>query len=156
MLCDACKHNEAVVHRIMVINGVKHEQHLCAQCAQKATTISFKLPSLADLTNVSFKAQQPNLTCVCGMTLKDFKEGGLVGCPECYTTFSDALTPIIKRAQGGRIQHVGEQPRSCGPASENNLEALRKELSAAIENEQYEQAAVLRDRIKALTEEEKQ
>ncbi len=156
MLCDACKQNEAVVHRIMIINGVKHEQHLCTQCAQKATTISFKLPSLADLTNVSFKAQQPNLTCVCGMTLKDFKEDGLMGCPECYKTFCDALTPIIKRAQGGRTQHVGEQPHCPDDVPANNLKALRGELAAAIKNEDYEQAAVLRDRIKALAGEEKQ
>lgn len=156
MLCDKCGTNEAVVHRIMVINGKKTEQHLCGECAKKSGTLSFKLPSFADLTSVSFKAKEPGTACQCGMTLESFKEGGLFGCPKCYDTFGDAMLNIVKSSQGGRSQHLGAKPSSGVPAVESQLSSLRRELTDAIEKEEYERAAELRDRIRSISTEGKQ
>ena len=151
MLCDSCKQNEAVVHRIVVINGQKHERHLCAQCAEAAGSLVFKLPSFAELMDVSFKSaeKEEEAACGCGMTLSRFREGGLLGCPHCYETFREALLPVIERSQGGRRQHMGARPTLDSPA-QTELEKRRAELRAAVEKEDYEQAARLRDEIRAL------
>ncbi len=151
MLCDSCKQNEAVVHRIVVINGQKNERHLCAKCAEAAGSVAFKLPSFAELMNVSFKSaeKEEEAACECGMTLSRFREGGLLGCPKCYETFREELMPVIERSQGGRRQHMGARPVMGAPAL-TELEKRREELRAAIEQEDYEQAARLRDAIRAL------
>lgn len=151
MLCDSCKQNEAVVHRIVVINGQKHERHLCAQCAEAAGSISFKLPSFAELMNVSFKnaETEDEAACPCGMTLSRFRESGLLGCPHCYETFRQELMPVVQRSQGGRCQHMGARPQ-VGNAEASELDKRREELRAAIAREDYEQAARLRDEIRAL------
>ena len=154
MLCDSCKQNEAVIHRIVVINGKKHEQHLCAQCAEAAGSVSFKLPTFAELMNISFKgAPEEETACECGVTLARFRETGLLGCPKCYDTFREELTPVIERSQGGRRQHLGTRPAFTA-ASQSELEKLREELHAAVETEDYEQAARLRDQIRALEAEQ--
>lgn len=155
MLCDSCKQNEAVIHRVMVINGQKHERHLCAQCAQAAGSLSFKLPTFAELMNVSFQsaAQEEKAACQCGMTLPRFRETGLLGCPQCYETFRPELMSIIERSQGGRRQHMGVRPVLAAQA-QSGLEKLREELRWAVEKEDYEQAARLRDEIRAMEAEQ--
>lgn len=153
MLCDSCKQNEAVVHRIVVINGKKHEQHLCAQCAKAAGSLTFKLPSFAELMNVPFQreADEDEAACECGMTLSRFRETGLLGCPKCYDTFREELGPVIERSQGGRRQHMGVRPAFGAPAQEaSELEKLKEALRQAVESEDYEQAAGLRDQIRAM------
>jgi len=154
MLCDSCGKHEAVIHRVMIINGKKLERHLCPNCAVKGGSISFKLPSLTDLTSVSFKAEEPDRACICGATLEDFQESGLLGCPKCYETFAEELLPVIKRSQGGRSQHLGTKPSVVSPV-DSMLSSLRKELSDAIEKEEYELAAELRDKIRELSGEGK-
>lgn len=153
MLCDSCKQNEAVVHRIVVINGKKHEQHLCAQCAKAAGSLSFKLPSFAELMNVPFQGQADadEAACACGMTLSRFRETGLLGCPKCYATFQEELEPVIERSQGGRRQHMGVRPAFGASAQEASaLEKLKEALRKAVEGEDYERAASLRDQIRAM------
>ncbi len=152
MLCDSCKQNEAVIHRIAVVNGKKSERHLCAQCAKNAGFYSIKLPSFAELMDLSAAepAEQENTqACECGMTLARFRETGLLGCPKCYETFRDALAPIIERSQGGRSRHMGTRPPYASPAQADR-DRLKEALKAAVEKEDYEQAARLRDQIRAL------
>lgn len=149
MLCDSCKQNEAVIHRIVVINGKKSELHLCAQCAKSSGGLTFKLPTFAELMDIAATepADQDEPACACGMTLSKFRETGLLGCPQCYQTFRTALAPIIEGSQGGRSQHMGTRPAYDAPA-QSELDKLREALRAAIETENYEQAAQLRDQIR--------
>lgn len=97
-------------------------------------------------------------------------ENGLLGCADCYDTLRDELLPVIKRAQGGRIRHTGRRPEGWIKPQEkaeetaskpvvheeprmpaDPIETLRAELKAAVEREEYERAAVLRDEIRSLT-----
>ena len=162
MLCDNCKVNQAGVHTVTIINGVKQEHYLCPECAKSA---QFSLPSIMDLLS-GMQMTQPHVevpTCVCGNSFAQFQKTGLLGCPECYKTFESALTPVIKRAQGGRVRHVGRKPQflqrenqqegsealpPCGPKSE--CARLRDELKIAVTEERYERAAELRDRLRVL------
>lgn len=161
MLCDNCKHNQASVHTVTIINGVKQEHYLCSECAKGA---QFSLPSLMDLlygVQPSGLAQAEDTVCSCGNSLLKFQKTGLLGCPECYTTFRGALLGVIKRAQGGKLRHVGRSPaqeagamaqkkapKPCSPQDE--CARLKEELKAAVAEERYERAAELRDRLRAL------
>ena len=162
MLCDNCKVNQAGVHTVTIINGVKQERYLCPECA---TSAQFSLPSIMDLlSGVQAMQQAEQPICACGNSFARFQKTGLLGCPECYKTFENALTPVIKRAQGGKIRHVGRKPQlikrqqkpnaaveeavPCGPKSECGR--LREELKKAIAEERYERAAELRDRLRIL------
>lgn len=167
MLCESCKQNEATVHTMTIINGVKEEHYLCPECANAA---QFKLPSLMDMLGGSTFAmpQMPaSKVCECGKSLGAFNKSGLLGCADCYTTYPNAIRSIIKRVQGGKTRHVGRMPENFIPAADtqtapvieekvpqiSEVDRLRSELQEAVAQEKYERAAELRDRIRALESE---
>jgi protein arginine kinase activator len=88
----------------------------------------------------------------CGFTQADFKKAGRLGCPECYKTFSEALQGLIKTMHKG-THHVGKVPESLRQSRDlsDRLKALQKKLNKAIEEEDFEEAAILRDEIKQTT-----
>jgi len=165
MLCEQCKQAPATVHITQVVNDVRRETHLCEDCAEKAagdigsawTGISFsKLlggllapESMAGLASPSpaTVGRCPN----CGLTFADFRRLGHLGCSECHVVFSQQLEPVLRRIHGGTV-HAGKIPaRQAGPLKvRRELEGLRQELKEAIGKEDYERAAVLRDRIRLL------
>jgi len=85
----------------------------------------------------------------CGFTQADFKKSGRLGCPECYRTFAEALEGLLKTMHKG-TRHVGKAPESLRASRDlsDRIRALQKRLAKAIEAEDFEQAAVLRDEIK--------
>ena len=62
------------------------------------------------------------------------------------------LLPLIERMHGSS-QHVGKVPANAGAeiVKKNELIQLRKELNEAVERENYEKAAELRDKIYELS-----
>lgn len=167
MRCDRCD-NEATVHEVTVVGGKRVEKHLCESCAredgltvQPTEPISALLskfimaPGLAQqASGTPKKSGEPAApTCSeCGMTWMEFRKSGLLGCAHCYEAFESRLAPLIERAQEGATHHVGKAPRgSAGLADhQRTIRALRAELAEAIEAEQYEHAAQLRDSITQL------
>jgi len=153
---------EANVHYTQIINGNKVEMYLCSQCAEEKGKFTFSpqlsLGSLlwgfglgggADYPGIG---QQPVLRCnVCGMSFDDFKRMGKLGCPNCYRVFRNNLEPILRRLHGS-TEHTGKVPAKLADEikTSSEIERLKAELAAAIENEQYEKAAELRDRIREL------
>lgn len=165
MKCDQCKKKEATFFYEESINGQKRSLHLCADCAkelkksgelsptfEEAPLFSYPdlLGSLFGTAHTARNAETPRCPC-CGATLRDLQKSGKVSCPSCYTAFAEALSPTI-RSLHGNVTHVGRAPALRRAASEKRqqLSALKAELKAAIENEQYEKAAELRDRIREL------
>jgi len=166
MLCDVCKKQEATVHFTEIINGKVTKHHLCEKCAKKLG-LDWESPfapshfSLADLLSgfidlptspeIGRKLKAPLKCPNCGATYKDFKETGRLGCSECYTTFSAELLPLLQRLHGA-TQHVGKIPSTyiMDKTSQKILSKLQKELERAVAKEEYEKAAVLRDKIKKL------
>jgi protein arginine kinase activator len=94
------------------------------------------------------------LTCpICGSTWAQFKQGGLMGCAHDYEQFAGKLVPLLKRAQEGATEHVGKVPAGRKTQEADRQVAtlrLRRELQKAIDAENYEQAARLRDQLKSL------
>lgn len=168
MVCDNCKKNEATVHIKKIINGSKQEYSLCDVCANELNEMNFSdvssmgfssnftvqdlLGGIIDYVNQSTQSNVNVPTCKnCGMAYSEFKKTGLVGCMECYDSFKTAMTPVIKRVQGG-VDHIGKIPKKSGKEimERRKLLKLKEELSGAILNEEYELAAELRDKIREI------
>jgi len=136
--------------------------HICQSCAKskaqelkKQLSISELLSGLMDIEGIA--ETRPAVKCPkCGMTYADFKKQGRLGCENCYTTFKDKLFPLLRKVHGA-TRHSGKVPgiviKKMG-ASEG-LKELKKRLERAIEMEEYEEAARLRDEIKKIENKDK-
>ncbi len=134
------------------------EQWLCEACAQAKHELFSQAKDLAEVWKL-LKAQQPaarkqppSVACPdCGMTLRDFRQRGRLGCPRDYEIFGAQLHDLLERLHGS-ARHVGRGPRQDESAvlRRRRLDELQQELASAIRDEAYEHAARLRDEIKSL------
>lgn len=155
MLCNECGKNNATVHVTKILNGVKTETHLCEECAKKQQAYfnsNFSMESLlAGMLNDAFPANNMNKeSCkTCGMTFDEFRQKGKFGCSDCISTFRSRLMPAINNIQG-YDNHIGKIPKKAGGKYkiQKDIEKLKLELRNMIEQEKYEEAAVIRDKIK--------
>lgn len=161
MICQKCGKHQATVHLKQIINGVCHEEYLCPSCANGGNsffTESFDV-SADSLFEALFSggrqtAQTAKVTCpLCGASLRDIQKSGKAGCAKCYEVFAVELKNAAYRIHGG-VQHVGRAPGNHREAMERQakLEQLRERQAKAIEEQDFELAAKLRDEIKELTE----
>ena len=159
MLCARCKKRQATVHLTEVIEGKKIEKHLCEQCAvEEGITIKSHV-SLNDLLSNFLQSQgaaseeASSLICPeCGVSFMEFRQNGLLGCPNDYEVFAKPLEPLLERAHGGAAVHIGKLPARAGvdDRRHHDLIRLRRQLDEAVKVEDYETAAHLRDEIRAL------
>ncbi|MFC1739376.1 UvrB/UvrC motif-containing protein [Planctomycetota bacterium] len=163
MRCQICKNNEATIHLTEINKGQRTEVHVCAQCAQQqGITIKSQMP-LNELLD-SLLASQPEdeelfgsleqeQTCPhCGFTLEQFRKEPRLGCPYDYEVFKKQLLPIIKRAHNEKTRHRGKAPSKVSIETKKQLKLseLQMQLEQAVQKEDYETAAKLRDRINEL------
>lgn len=176
MLCDICKKNPATIHIQEIAGNEKKTLHLCQECAQKKAQedSSFQAFNLAEvLYNISNQlnpqevrkpdTEHSGIFCpTCGWDYASFRKTGRLGCPDCYNAFRDTLKSVLGAMHRGTT-HTGKIPCEYhGPAPEKgeiNFAALRKELeklqnglNAAVASEEFERAAILRDKINELKE----
>src|ERR1700722_5538714 len=159
MKCEKCN-KTATVHLTKIHAGKKIEKHLCEQGAAQAEGLPVKAhtPINELLTNFvlahSGMTKETGAGCAqCGITWAEFRSGGLLGCEHDYAFFDKDLTPLLQRAHEGATHHLGKVPTRRGGTSvpvkrQLDLTRLRKELSRAVESEDYERAAKLRDQIR--------
>lgn len=162
MLCEKCGKNNATTHIRTVVNGVVTEHNLCGYCAAKEGYTDIGKSQLGEMlasvfgdvltSNSSYTA----LRCsCCNASFSDIAESGKVGCSECYKTFYEQLLPYLKRVHGS-TKHAGKIPNKAPlmvtPAKET-VESLRMKLNELVRNEQFEEAAVIRDKIRKIEEE---
>lgn len=161
MVCNICGTNEATIHLTEIVNEQMVEIHLCETCAQEKGT-EFKThfnvgDLLSGLTNLAKEiggeerswTKCPN----CGLSYEEFGRTGRLGCAECYEAFSKLLLPLIKRVQHS-IQHVGKRPSRLAPPLRINqdLKELQNRLVKFVQQEEFEEAARIRDQIRQLEE----
>ena len=158
IICQNCKQEKAVVHLTDIKGDQKVETHLCLACAHKLgvayqTTVS--LSSLSELlSQVTAEGQEqpqevPDITCeVCSMSLAEFQKEGRFGCANDYAVFREHIMPLLERVHDG-TSHMGKVPRSAGDdvKAPAEVRALRAKLQAAVGEEDYEEAARLRDEL---------
>jgi len=152
MLCDICHKNLATVHLTEIINDEVVEMHICRECSKS------KKKELIDNVDVFgfFKKEHKEkkvelLKCdFCGISYQEFKKNGLLGCGKCYDVFRRQLLPLLKKIHSF-LWHVGKSHLSTDKkiVSKISIEKLREQLSRAINLEEYEEAAKLRDKISA-------
>lgn len=162
MICEKCKQNKATVHLTKILNNKKMEMHLCEDCARKGNDTIFENPFTINnfLTGLLDSVQASPLkvdyikatTCSkCGMTYGKYKQLGRLGCANCYGVFRDKLTPLIKNVHRS-TEHTGKIPEKAGERIKivREIANLKHEIQQVLANEEYEKAAILRDRIKKL------
>lgn len=159
MLCQNCGKYEATTHVKRIINGEAAEAHLCPSCAHAlgyddvfggfGNTFSellggfFGEPASAGLRSHSIRCEK------CGNTFNDIVNSGKLGCADCYKTFYDKLLPSFQRIHG-KTRHEGKKPIIFDgkESKENKLQKLEADLKAAVERQDFERAAEIRDEIK--------
>ena len=150
MLCQKCRKRNAQYHSSRIINNQLVDIHLCKRCVennsnQEHTNNIDGLLEVLVKTNVYDKNQTDELQCkTCGTTLSELQKNGLVGCPHCYTIFSDYLLKDKNKSH----RRTGRTPKGL-----EFIERLEKKLKRAVESEDFEEAAQLRDKIKDLEKE---
>ena len=159
-LCDNCGSKPATVNLTQIENNEMSSYHLCEDCAAQkgleATTepSSSPLPDfLAQIGDEPREEEDSDNECsFCGLTFAAFRETGRLGCPHCYETFEAHLRRLLRRVHGG-TKHVGKiylPPDPTVPEIEKQMEGLRRRLNRAVEAEDFERAAELRDQIRSL------
>jgi len=159
MKCEKCGKNTATTHIHSVVNGVVREYNLCNSCAAENGYANGTHNSLAGMLASMFGEflntgiPSSSVRCpVCSSTFSDIAKIGKVGCSECYKTFEDELMPYLKRVHGS-TKHVGLVPNKAPimvVEKEETVDSLRMQLNRLVAEERYEEAAVIRDKIKEL------
>lgn len=159
MKCEKCGKNTATTHIHSVVNGVVRDYNLCSACASQSGYSGSAHNSIAGMLASMFgefmsEGISKNSPCcpVCGATFSDIAKTGKVGCSECYKTFSNELMPYLKRVHGS-TKHVGVVPNKAPimvVQNEETPDSLRMQLNRLVAEEKYEEAAVIRDKIKEL------
>jgi protein arginine kinase activator len=162
MLCDDCGSTDAVVHVTQIVHNQMSVRHLCEKCAQAKGLENTEGPTNFPLTDFLAQmgeeehAESPTGDAgrcgFCGLTFADFRETGRLGCPHCWVTFDVHLRGLLRRIHGGTT-HVGKvylPPDPTASEREKRLEALRRRLQRAVDAEDFERAAEIRDQIRAL------
>ena len=171
MLCEKCKKRTATVFYNENINGKTRSFSLCGECAAKLR----EKGDIQDITSMTgsfadpFSALHDNLfgsffgipsgmvshgqkQCPgCGTTYLEINKSGKVGCPECYAVFREELSGLLSSVHG-TPGHTGSVPAKHRAKQERDqkLQRMKDELQAAIQTEDYEKAAALRDEIRKL------
>ena len=157
-VCQRCNEAKATVH-ITDTMPTKKERHLCERCAETEGVIMKQNPPTANDMLKQFiqhkvgLSESTDLTCPkCSMSFRDFQLKGLLGCPHDYEAFHNLLMPLVSRAHEGASRHVGKVPATADETvqRQTGLIRLRRELQDALDQENYERAASVRDQIEAL------
>jgi protein arginine kinase activator len=160
-ICQECKKRPATIHYTEIVNDQMVTLNLCVECAaDKGVSVeksgSYGLGDLvAGLIDDGATSEAERIGKVrcprCGYDYSEFKKIGRLGCPECYEAFETQLLPVLRHVHGS-THHTGKVPPAVRSRTEARQRAssLREELSRAIEAEEYERAAAIRDEIRDL------
>lgn len=153
MMCQLCGERVATVCLNIDINGVKCKQYICEECAEKHRLKEDVSPAAILRIVKEIKRTEDNggecpvdakeSKCSnCGMLYSEFLDKNALGCEHCYDEFADMLEPIIKA-----ISKNKEEPARGTVNINSELLKLQLQLKRAVEAENYEEAAILRDKI---------
>jgi protein arginine kinase activator len=164
--CERCGEEPASVHLLRVVDGAVSHTHLCPSCAEgmaeevDGLALVLAVPSVlrnlnkgaADAPVRPPAVEREERSCsVCGTTLTDLKESGLVGCAKCYETFTEQLETSLQIG-AERTEHLGKIPHR-GPETDtlrHEILRLKRMLRELVACERFEEAAGVRDRLTEL------
>jgi protein arginine kinase activator len=163
MRCENCGEREAEIQLTHIEGGEMATSHLCSECASEkglSAAIPPEAAPLADfLAEIGEQGAEPALAgadegcSYCGTRPQDFRKTGRLGCSHCYPHYAAQLRGLLRRVHGA-TQHVGKiylgQTVEEGDVTAR-VATLRRRLERAVEIEDFEAAASLRDQIHDLT-----
>ena len=169
--CDLCNKNPATIKYSRIDGGQVREMLICAVCASEHSPLHRRAEAEAGglkslfatllkekgMMEAGAKADAAPQTCsVCGMTFESYRRKCLLGCSGCYESFAEPLMADLRKIHGA-IHHRGKVPEGQAQAihQQSTIVGLRRQLSEAVEREDFEAAAHLRDQIHGLENEEK-
>jgi protein arginine kinase activator len=167
MLCENCKKREGAP-KVYILNGVTKIRYLCQECSsqilkQKMGTglgsgflddFGDIFNDLGDIFDQLFGVERnaptiPSLKCShCGTTSNEFLNTAFVGCAHCYQAFASIMDSVIRKCQKDNI-HTGKGPNGIAKTY-INLQRLNAELKKAVQEERYEDAAIIKKQIEQL------
>ena len=164
MLCQHCHQREAIVHLTITENEQTRGVYLCKSCAEKTQEVSFVfhpaivpefLQALFGFNPASIEQPSEQTCPKCGISFSRITQAGKLGCSTCYETFEAQLEPLLRRIHGGG-QNVGKVPARLGGAIKSRMEQrkLKEKLQNLIQQEAFEEAAVVRDQIREIDQEQ--
>jgi len=150
MLCEKCGKNNATVMYTQIVNGQKSSLNICSACASQESIFD----NFGSLLSFGTREQILNTVCpCCSMTLSEFTRRGKAGCGQCYKTFRKHTEAMLKKIHG-TAKHIDapspqrEEKAPQKKEAKSELEILREKLAGAINEENFEEAAILRDKIR--------
>ena len=172
MLCEKCKKNNASVHYRYNDNGTITEKHLCSDCAKESGLLSdsgivspgfwndnifsdsfSKIPFPSSFAGYKPRSDKTvcNVCPGCGMTENEFRASGKFGCEMCYSVFNNLVNAMLMKMHMS-VEHKGKVPagRNEALSLKRKIEKLRADMKCAVDNQEYEEAAKIRDIIRAL------
>ena len=164
MICDECKSENATLHTLNIVNGIKSERHLCAKCQAKLEAreapmggLAGLFSSFADFSGALLEQERKRevrevKSCpLCSISIGEVLKRGFLGCPRCYDAFIEMLMPMIQKVQSGTM-HRGKSPGGIRMPRTNDGEILRlkKELANVVAVENYEEAALIQAKLRIL------
>lgn len=165
MICESCHQNLATVHLTEIVQKYKKETHLCEECARTKGVpykTQFSVKEFLGGLGAKKESEAPVLAApasselgepcpTCGLSFDEFRKTGRLGCHNDYEHFRRGLLPLLEKIHGA-VQHTGRVPARVGDRVERQrlIAALQRDLSQAVEREEYERAAELRDKIRGL------
>jgi protein arginine kinase activator len=160
MKCEICGLKDAVIHIRQIQKDLVHELHICEECAQEKglmreedseLPIANLLSGLLEGKDLTGAAEVKEACTHCGMKASEFRKQGKLGCPECVHAFEKDVRAIVSQ-MAARPRHTGKAPHASAgeQAATVKSDGLREELRGAVEREEYELAAQLRDRLREM------
>jgi protein arginine kinase activator len=161
-LCQICGKNPATVHYTEIHDNKMSEIHVCPHCAEEKGInapqakqkfdLADVIASMVDTMTNTDEERVGRVQCPrCGLLYSAFKETGRLGCADCYAAFQFQLRPLLRRIHGD-TRHRGKSPSHDGESvsKSRQMQRLYDELHRAVEREEFERAAEVRDEIKRL------
>jgi protein arginine kinase activator len=160
MQCESCGNAEAIIQFTKVEDDQARVFHLCQSCASEQGLDVPETPvnaPLADFLAQIGKSMGEEAVAVghcpgCGLSPAQLRQLGRLGCAQCYTHFDAHLRGLLRRLHGG-TRHAGKVPASPDAADVDRkarVQSLRRSLQRAVDDEDFENAALLRDQIRRL------
>ena len=157
MICEHCHQRQASIIITEMHNNSKIQRHVCPVCAKKSQEKAYNHDSFQQFLTGLLKLQgndikelnNSNMTCPkCGCTLDEFRKTSKLGCETCYEMFSPYIGQLIKRVQSGTT-HTGKLPKRLNKVEmlSEKIEELEQKLKLALMQEDYHEAARLRDKL---------
>ncbi len=162
MKCENCGERHAQIHLTQIVDNSVTTVHLCEECASdkgvqtgaaaQANPLNDFIASIGMGVGSNISDEDSAIECSsCQSTLRDFRESGKLGCPACYDTFHGHLKDLLRRLHGSN-HHAGKYYFADSEESDQarHTRELKKQLKNAVDAENFELAAELRDQLKVM------